>query len=85
MTAIEAKSVELPSGLINEDGMYFRVGYHHTTTQDGKLVDLGEVTRVVVEDDLPGLHCNLLQVKVYIGETLIAAAPMTSAICVCYV
>lgn len=34
------------------------------------------VTRITVDADLPGLHCYLERVRVWIGDTMIAEFPM---------
>lgn len=34
------------------------------------------VTRITVQQDLPGLHCNMRRVCVWVGDALVAEAPM---------
>lgn len=36
------------------------------------------VTRITVQQDLPGLHCNLRRVCIWIGETMVAEGPVHS-------
>lgn len=42
------------------------------------------ITRITVQHDLPGLHCNLRRVCVWIGETMVAEAPLHSLAAVGY-
>ena len=47
----------------------------------GKLLDWKDkagpiITRITVQEDLPGLHCNMRRVCVWSGETLVAEAPL---------
>ena len=36
------------------------------------------VTRITVQHDLPGLHCNMRRVCVWIGDAMVAEAPLHS-------
>lgn len=36
----------------------------------------GTITRITVQQDLPGLHCNMRRVCVWVGDALVAEAPM---------
>lgn len=54
------------------DSYYWKVGVGHW---NGK--SRGDpVTRISVQCDLPALHCNMWRVCVWVGETLVAEAPL---------
>lgn len=40
------------------------------------------ITRIVMRQDLPGLHCDLWQIWVYAGGTLLCQAPYHNLECV---
>ena len=42
------------------------------------------VTRITVQQDLPGLHCNMRRVCIWIGETMVVEAPLHSLAAVGY-
>lgn len=42
------------------------------------------ITRITVQQDLPGLHCNLRRVCVWVGDVLAAEAPLHSLAAVGY-
>lgn len=42
------------------------------------------VTRITVQQDLPGLHCNMRRVCIWIGETMVVEAPLHSLALVGY-
>lgn len=36
------------------------------------------ITRITVQEDLPGLHCNMRRVCVWVGEAMVAEAPVAT-------
>lgn len=41
-------------------------------------VDRPTITRITVQEDLPGLHCNMRRVCVWVGEAMVAEAPVAT-------
>jgi len=70
----EAISMSAPG----EDGEYYAVGRGYQRVVDGKYKIVGDVSRITVTDDLPGLHCDMERVRVYDGDTVIFEAPLHS-------
>lgn len=63
----------LPVGEYGEDGFWRRVGR--------PIVDFKNkiCTRITLTQDLPGLHCNMRQVNVYVGDNILyEQLPLTS-------
>lgn len=79
----EAKSVCFPS---DQDGeqMFLTVGGTFWTVTEGKSIDVGPILRITVEDDLPGLHCNMERVKVWVCDKMILEAPVISVLWISY-
>lgn len=50
----------------------------------GVVGSAGAVTRITVTDDLPGLHCYLERVRVFVGEKLVLEAPFHQIECAQY-
>lgn len=42
------------------------------------------VTRITVQQDLPGLHCNMRRVCIWIGDKMVVEAPLHSLAAVGY-
>lgn len=61
-------------GLADADGesRFWEVG--KPVWQAGKPA--ATITRITVQDDLPGLHCNMRRVCVWAGDALLAEAPL---------
>lgn len=75
--AREATSISgLPRGQNGEDGVYYAVGCPYWQTVENTVLKLGNVTRIAVTCDLPGLHCDMERVRVYDGDTVIYEAPL---------
>ena len=81
----QIQSVEFPSYTEDENGVYLEVGGPFYIREDNQSKDIGPVTSITLQDDIPGLHCNLLSVKVWIGEKLVFDAPYLSVLYVRYV
>ena len=77
MTEREAFAVEWPA---DEDGatLYLHVGspIHQVTEPGVSSGVVGAVTRIVVSDDLPGLHCYMERVRVYVDDLVVYEAPV---------
>jgi hypothetical protein len=43
---------------------------------DWRVKNGPKVTRITIQQDLPGLHCNLRRVCIWSDETLVAEAPL---------
>lgn len=62
----------------SDEGLYFRVGLDHGYfNKDGEWVE-GKVTKIEMVDDVPGLHCYLWRICVYIDDVIMYEAPYTS-------
>ena len=81
----QIQSVEFPSYLVGEEGVYLEVGKPFYIHENNQSKDIGPVTSITLQDDVPGLHCNLWSVKVWIGEKLVFDAPYLSVLYVRYV
>lgn len=68
----EAISMNAPG----EGGEHYAVGHGYRRLVDGRYDIVGNVTRITVTEDLPGLHCNMERVRVYDGDTMIFEAPL---------
>ena len=68
----EALAIHFPDGFSVGLGMPWR----------GRMIEPRkgdpEITKITVTEDLPGLHCYLERVRVWIGDTCILEAPTTS-------
>lgn len=62
----------MPMGSTGEDGFCFSVG--RNLYLNGKTPHV--VTRITITEDLPGPHCFLERVRVYVGETVVFEAPL---------
>lgn len=61
-------------------GTFWKVGSHiHNHPQQSVII-----TRITVQEDLPGLHCNMRRVCVWVGETMVAEAPVHALIGIGY-
>lgn len=68
-------SEEYPGLVIQVNDVFKHVVYKMI---DGRSVAVHRrpmVTKITVEDDIPGLHCNLRTIKIWSGEKLIAEIP----------
>ena len=78
MTAREAIAVQWPEDSQGE-ALYAQVGkklYQPDELNEGVVESAGTVTRILVSDDLPGLHCNMERVRVYVGDQVAFEAPV---------
>lgn len=65
----------LPVGENGDEGFFARVG--GTWRMGGwRNNEASKVTRITVTEDLPGLHCNMERVRVYVGETVVWEGPL---------
>lgn len=80
----QIQSVEFPSYVPDEEGVYLVVGGSFYIREDNQSKDIGPVTSITLQDDVPGLHCNLWSVKVWIENELVLEAPYTSVLYVRY-
>ena len=80
----QIQSVEFPSYVPDEEGVYLVVGGPFYIREDNQSKDIGPVTSITLQDDVPGLHCNLWSVKVWIENELVLEAPYTSVLYVRY-
>lgn len=79
---LEAKWAEtIPDLPDNEPARYFSVGARFKTAAGENL----EITRITVQTDEPGLHCNMRRVCIWSDETLLAEFPFIAACAVGYV
>ncbi len=79
---IEAKWAEtIPDLPENEPARYFSVGGKFATAKREYL----EITRITVQTDEPGLHCNMRRVCIWTGDTLAVEFPFIAAGAVGYV
>lgn len=78
-TPMEARWVDLTP---DEDG-------HITSYSVGNLIwfnhDNQRITRITVQQDLPGLHCNMRRVCVWTGDDLAFEAPVHAVAGIGYV
>lgn len=76
----DAREAEWVDLLPADDGeaRSFAVGYRVRATVDPNESPERyiQVTRITVQCDLPGLHCDLWRVCVWSGETMIAEVPL---------
>ena len=42
------------------------------------------ITRITVQHDLPGMHCNMRRVCVWIGDVMVAEAPVATITAIGY-
>lgn len=59
----------------NEYGYFFIVGDGFRYGQDR---DMAKITRITLQEDVPGMHANMRRVCVWSGEVLLAESPYTS-------
>ncbi|UWQ31055.1 hypothetical protein [Leisingera sp. M523] len=79
---LEAKWAEtIPDLPDNEPARYFNVVGKYCTAER----DYIEITRITVQTDEPGLHCNMRRVCIWNEETLLAEFPFIAAGAVGYV
>ncbi len=79
MSDREAISVSgVPQGEHGEDGVHYAVGFpYYRSSEDGNVLKpAGNVSRIVVSCDLPGMHCDMWRVSVFDGDHLIFEAPL---------
>lgn len=75
MAERDANSVSgVPAG--DQGGIFYRVGQGYFGFADGKYQVVGNVSRITVTDDLPGLHCNMERVRVFDGDTVVFEGPL---------
>lgn len=75
---MEASWVEIPPGVDNEATFYCVGGLIYAGGQEATI------TRITVQEDLPGLHCNMRRVCVWVDDALAFEAPMHAVQGVCY-
>jgi hypothetical protein len=67
----EARAV---SGLPHEGAAFYFEVDRETHLRFATIIP----TKILVSDDLPGLHCNMERVRVYVGEFVVFEAPLHS-------
>lgn len=75
---MEAEWVEFPPK-DGGDSAFYKAGYYIGVP--GKM---RTITRITVQQDLPGLHCNLRRVCIWVGDQLAIEAPLHSVEAVGY-
>jgi hypothetical protein len=69
----------------DDGGRTYAVGYEaRATIAPDKADQFVIVTRITVQRDLPGLHCDLWRVCVWVGDTMIVEVPLHNTIGVGY-
>lgn len=84
MSKRQAKTAELPS-CGDEWGSHYRVGDKARVREGNSWIDGPTITAITIEDDLPGLHCNMERVKVWSDDHLLAEMPLHHVLEVRYV
>lgn len=68
---MEASWVQFPPQG-DDEGNFYRIGGNFYQPVAGSRT----ITRITVQHDLPGLHCNLRRVCVWVGDQLAIEAPL---------
>jgi hypothetical protein len=85
-TTREAHAVQFTEDSQGE-ALFCKIGgkwYEDDLLNPGSVGSAGSVTRITVTDDLPGMHCFMERVRVFVGEKVVLEAPLHQVECVQY-
>jgi hypothetical protein len=85
MNLREASAVQCLPQDKDEAGAYYCLGgYFYKPDGKASWVQAGKVTRITVTETLAGLHCNMDEVSIYVGDDLVWQAPRMNCESVTY-